>query len=236
MKKIFLGFFWIFLIFCVNGRKVSEKFNDEKLENCRESLINCELDDPIDGGEEIEINEAPHQVAILRNGNHICSGTMLSRRTVLTAAHCIKCTIKTLCDYEIRAGSSYKRFGGLIVDVDDYKIHPQYDNGSYNFDFALLLLEKVKEFPPVVSHARLPEEDDKVEVGQLMQIAGWGNISKINVQPEKLQAAKVPIYDTGKCQEAHRKSFKITEQMICAGYEEGKIDTCQGNKSRLILK
>lgn len=40
------------------------------------------------GGYEIDIREAPFQVAILVSGVHICGGSIVRNRFILTAAHC----------------------------------------------------------------------------------------------------------------------------------------------------
>jgi trypsin len=233
MKGIFLVFFCIFLqagIKCLEVKKdcsKSYKFIDK---DCEANLIKIPQRDAdaIDGGETVEINKAPDQVAILKDNGHWCGGTMLSKRTVLTAAHCVKCS---KCDFKIRAGSSFKSSGGLVVKVQNIIVHPKYTGKpSYDYDYALLILNKVgdRDFPDVVRHAKLPAKDDKIEVGQLMQVAGWGYISMKIEEPEQLQLAKVPIYDTDECKKAYGRG-NITERMICAGYSEGKIDSCTGN-------
>ena len=42
-----------------------------------------------------------------------------------------------------------------------------------------------------------------------------------------LKAAKVPIVSDRTCRRAY--SFKVTANMVCAGYLEGGIDTCSGD-------
>ena len=44
-----------------------------------------------------------------------------------------------------------------------------------------------------------------------------------------LQEALVPLVNTGDCNSAY--GGQITDNMICAGYQEGGIDSCQVNKT-----
>lgn len=50
----------------------------------------------------------------------------------------------------------------------------------------------------------------------------------ISVSPNVLRKEKIPIMNTSKCRSLY-KSDTITPHMLCAGYEEGGVDTCQGD-------
>jgi secreted trypsin-like serine protease len=45
-------------------------------------------DGRIVGGVAIDIRQAPYQVVLMRNGAHICGGSIIARSFVLSAAHC----------------------------------------------------------------------------------------------------------------------------------------------------
>jgi secreted trypsin-like serine protease len=41
------------------------------------------------GGMEVAIEQAPFVISLQRNGSHICGGSLIGERHVLTAAHCV---------------------------------------------------------------------------------------------------------------------------------------------------
>lgn len=43
-----------------------------------------------------------------------------------------------------------------------------------------------------------------------------------------MRKEKVPIMSVSKCKSLYKRG-SITPRMLCAGYEEGGIDTCQGD-------
>lgn len=47
------------------------------------------LDNRIIGGEKVNIEDYPYQVALYSGGRYTCGGVILSTRWIITAAHCI---------------------------------------------------------------------------------------------------------------------------------------------------
>ena len=66
-------------------------------------------------------------------------------------------------------------------------------------------------------------------VGQLCYIAGWGT-EKIKGPPTRiLHEAALPLVSHQQCNEPQSYSGIIPEDMICAGYKQGGVDTCEGD-------
>lgn len=66
-------------------------------------------------------------------------------------------------------------------------------------------------------------------------IAGWGRIGESKPTSGKLRSTKVPVMSEESCQKAGYKENRITENMLCAGYDQGKIDACQGDSGGPML-
>lgn len=61
-------------------------------------------------------------------------------------------------------------------------------------------------------------------------VAGWGRLSSSSVQkPMALHAVTVPIWSRERCLNSGYDSGKISENMMCAGYAQGKKDSCHGD-------
>ena len=60
-------------------------------------------------------------------------------------------------------------------------------------------------------------------------IAGWGRIEESKPTSSKLRQVSVPIMSMENCRKSGYMGTRITDNMICAGYEKGKKDACQGD-------
>ena len=58
-------------------------------------------------------------------------------------------------------------------------------------------------------------------------ITGWGRLASGGATPDKLQQVSVPVVSRARCDRAY--PGKIHDSMICAGLDQGGIDSCQGD-------
>lgn len=182
----------------------------------------CEVDNYIVGGDIIEIDQVPYLVGIYLYGLIFsCGGSLISKNYVLTAGHCIN----SMFTYKVRIGSDDKYEGGVMIDVVNSTRHPKYKNLDY--DYGLMELKEGEKLPDVVKFIQLANENDVTKDGEQMFIAGWGETNS-NETDGYLRGALVPFLSNEKCEKSYGKNF--TDRMVCAGYEEGGIDTCQGKK------
>ena len=93
-----------------------------------------------------------------------------------------------------------------------------------HLNLYLLLL---KIFPRYVNLACLPHQVNAPTDGKRCWITGWGRLSSGGATPDLLQQVSVPIVSRAHCDKAYPN--KIHDSMICAGLDQGGIDSCQGD-------
>ncbi|KAK9885755.1 hypothetical protein WA026_013626 [Henosepilachna vigintioctopunctata] len=195
------------------------------------------------GGGNAERAEFPWLVSITRRGGHFCGGSLISKRFILTAGHCL-CTgigldllkasnIKvTLAQHDL----SQKNEHAYERSIKTVTVHPNYVCNKPTNDIAILELEEKLEWSDSVSPACLPvstgEIGDSYFENELATVAGWGwtnELTSIGGRTKVLQKAKVNVIENGKCQAWYKsqgKKTKIQGTQICAGHEQGGIDAC----------
>ena len=58
-------------------------------------------------------------------------------------------------------------------------------------------------------------------------VPGWGRMSEKGVSSDVVREVVVPIMSNEECKKTKYKPHEITDNMMCAGYNQGKIDACQ---------
>jgi len=118
---------------------------------------------------------ASHVVAVVGTNGSVCSGTVIARDLVLTAAHCVDLGFE-FAVFEL--GDSRLR----ETDVARFEQHPQFDFGASNMarptvDLAILKLAKPlsARIVPVALGAR-----EFFPAGDKFRVAGVGSVSDAN--------------------------------------------------------
>ncbi|KAK5640393.1 hypothetical protein RI129_011204 [Pyrocoelia pectoralis] len=193
------------------------------------------------GGEDAIEGEFPWIVSLTRRGAHFCGGSLITSKHVLSAGHCM-CSGSsiiptnqirvTLGQYVLTQPSENK----YELSVKLSTLHPEYSCSKVKNDLAILELERRVEWSDMVHPACLPAGLQKSGysefVGVLATVAGWGWTNENNnlgSRGDKLQKAKVVILEREQCQQWYKsqgKKTKIQQTQICAGYEQGGVDSC----------
>ena len=118
----------------------------------------------------------------------------------------------------------------LIADVSKICIHSNYSGTTMDYDLAMLKLGSSISYDDeeAISSICLPCSRKNFNAGTLCFVTGWGRIAESGRASNELRVARIPIINQERCQELYREE-EITPRMLCAGYDEGRVDSCQGD-------
>ncbi|XP_055843699.1 trypsin-like [Episyrphus balteatus] len=206
--------------------------------------VQCDsVDARIYGGSEIQITDAPYQVSIRLKVDdaykfgygHVCGGSLITSRIVLTAAHCIAASLdkpiqyRSPRDFTLVMGDTYlirKISGTLQFDVQQIVVHPNFNKpASLENDIAMMFFS-----------GNVPSNQNNVHLialnkaplaaNTLCNVSGWGKINSVLI-PNNLMQATVPIVPQTTCE---RSYGRLPQTMMCAGFmATGGVDACQGD-------
>jgi acrosin len=190
---------------------------------------------------------------------YMCGGTLIDRRTILSAAHCIPQTIQIKVNditYEVIVGptnyyptiaSMYTIYLGLEdqTKINDGNISPPavkmsvqrlikhelYNSDALLNDISLMILDKPVVLSDSIQPACLPNQNLNEYPPDNVDAwaVGWGTLKFGGESPQKLQNVKLQVYNGSMCMRVSYDVKKDWQRQICAGYYDGGKDTCQGD-------
>ncbi|CAH1377033.1 hypothetical protein MTP99_018447 [Tenebrio molitor] len=183
------------------------------------------------GGEEPPYGAVPWQVELRLGEEHQCGGALISRRLVLTAAHCWMEGLVVIAGAHGPPGTApYEQ----VVRVERAIQHPDFRKlGPYSHDIAVLLLAAPGiEFNILVKPACFAYESPPP--GTWCEVSGWG--ASDPKTPDRLspvlRSAAVPLLSLETCRKDGiygGRQQPILDSMLCAGHLRGGIDACGGD-------
>jgi trypsin len=155
---------------------------------------------------------------------HFCGGSVIAKRWVLTAAHCMDDTKPGQIQVAVGRTNIDNRRSGQTLLVDRIVVHPSYASQG-TFDAALIHVKADIKSPVI---GLVPATNNSLERhGAALTVAGWGTEFFLSPTiPAQLKAVNVKAVADDKCVTNGLMGFKPGSEM-CAETLLG--DSCQGD-------
>jgi len=190
------------------------------------------ISERIVGGTEASPFSIPWQVAITPSFSMrpFCGGTLISPLHVMTAAHCTEDSDVSSFRVVVGEHNTASTDDGTPHTIACKMEHPRY--GFPRFDFSILTLDEPVDITAssMARVACLPSDPNRLyDNGENMTVSGWGRLEEGGFSPTVLHHVEVPGVTNEVCQEDYAAVTRIRPEMMCAGKDEGGIDSCQGD-------
>ncbi|KAM7347511.1 chymotrypsin-1 [Cochliomyia hominivorax] len=184
------------------------------------------------GGIDVSAGQYPWVASVRVDGAHECVGSIINEEFILTAAHCVSLLGTTSIDIQrvtVRIGSVNQFAGGQIVKIKSIVIHPSY--GNFLHDISLLRLEQNLRFSDKINKISIANEDDDIEEGTLVSVAGWG-LQRNGSSPYKLQHTTMSVLSGPECELQVGYGY---DSVICLNHETNE-GLCRGDDGAGVVK
>ena len=184
-------------------------------------------------GENAKADEIPWQVGLVSRSNAgriYCGGSFISPTIVLTAGHCVVDLIGNAKLFKIVSGSAKLDDPRMVShDITHIVAHPRYANISMGSDYDFALIRVAQPYTGRTVELLTSADNDRLAVGTNLQVSGWGNTQAGGNSTVNLQKLDVPVVGRADCNDADSYNGIITSRMICAGFQQGVRDSCNGD-------
>jgi secreted trypsin-like serine protease len=192
------------------------------------------------GGVEVAPNSHPYQVALhiqFGGGTGLCGGSVLTVRSVLTAAHCPIGSSSTL----VIAGAHNRNLvepnqQRRSVPSASYRLHPQYNSANLNNDIAILITPTPNfAFGAAVQPTRRPTGALLTElfVGERARSTGWGRTTNTGATSAVLRKAYNTIISNAICAQTYGSSV-VFAGVLCIETAQSNQGTCNGDSGGVL--
>jgi len=209
------------------------------------------------GGTEVDHHSLPHMALLkikfppfnssfTQNQAFRCGGTLINRRYILTARHCIQDPVfrENFIAIDVKLGVHNSTDTG--DHVQNYKLTKKdvilfpklMENDTLENDIMLLRLDKDVSFTDRIHPACLPKDiSQKYDSGEVF-VAGWGKIQDRGRMSQVLKKTTIQLFplENRMCKNTAEKYFtkEMPKSQLCAYGQD--TDSCAGDSGGPLIK
>ncbi|CAH1733773.1 unnamed protein product [Chironomus riparius] len=177
-------------------------------------------------------------VLVDKNGNYFCGGTLISKRLVVTAAHCVfgkNSVEKTPGDFVVLLGAhqldNENEVGRKTHLVSNIRVDRNWNPNSKKFDadIAVLELNEEAKFGTWIQPVCLPKISAPLKNFKFGEVVGFGKTEKEGTHSNFPMKANTPIRKSDDCYNEYPTLLNIaSHKTFCGGFANG-TGACTGD-------
>lgn len=179
------------------------------------------------GGRNVTIRQYSYHVSIQHGmtRQHVGSGVLVGRNTVLTTAFCIGQAGPNATLIQVRFNSVNHAAGGSLRQVRRVILHPNYNATTLQHNLAIIKLANPARR---VTRCTLPPNRFALRNGDNITVSGWGRQFGQQQLGTNLQAVDLQVIDQNVCVRAYQSRLtQVTDDMWCGGWPAGGRGACE---------
>jgi chymotrypsin len=180
------------------------------------------------GGAVVTPGAHPYQTGLLMSNGGLCGGSMISSRTILSAAHCPIGTASTqiiMGAHELRANEASQH--RQTVPSSAYRIHANYNRANLNNDICTLQTPGTMPSNARIRSIPMAPAGAGTFAGVQAVVSGWGRTTNTGGASAHLRSVSQPIITNAVCASTYGTSV-IIASTICMATTGGR-GTCNGD-------
>lgn len=201
--------------------------------------------------EEVKRGDWPWLVAIYQRDkfgtSFACGGNLISKKVVLTAAHCMKSASKSYQPHEIllyfghHNRLDWNEIDSMRSGVAEIHIHPDYrkhtrTTTNKDADLAILIAIEMIKFnqfiQPVCLWSTDKNDDEAFAVDTIGTVVGWGRNSLNRLASTYPRKVELSIVEFDACLLASKRiASALSNRTFCAGTRDGN-GPCHGDSGK----